>query len=152
MKIKTWHWVLLTVILLTAIILQFRQYHWSEMTVKLKDQTLRVLVADTIYHQYRGLGKRDNLGEYQGMIFPYPYADHYAIVMRAMKFSIDVVWFNNGVVVDIAPNLPLEPNATEDTLNRYYPRLPANLILELPAGWAEKNGLKIGDRVTYITP
>jgi uncharacterized membrane protein (UPF0127 family) len=151
-KIKIWHWVLLIAIVLTAGVLQLWQYHWTEMKIVLKGQELRVLVADTLYHQYRGLGNRDNLGDYQGMIFPYPYADRYAVVMRAMRFPIDIVWINNGVAVDIAPNLPVEPQATENTLTRYYPRLPANLILELPAGWVEKNGLEIGDRVSYSTP
>lgn len=149
MKIKLWHWILIGAIIVIGFVLQLWQYHWSEVTIELKGQELRVLKADTLYHQYRGLGNRDSLGEYQGMVFPYLYADRYAIVMRAMRFSIDVVWLYNGVVVDIASNLPLE-NVPEDQLTRYYPRLPANLILELPAGWAQRHGLKIGDKVRYV--
>lgn len=133
----------------TAIFLFFWQrFHWSSMSISLKDQELHVLVAKNIYQQYKGLGGRKQLAPYDGMIFPFYLLDKHTFVMRDMEFPIDIVWLKDGVVVDIAPNVPIEPDASEQELARYYPRTEANLVLELQAGWTQKNGLKIGDVMT----
>jgi len=125
-------------------------YHWDSIFIELKDQRLEVLVAKTYAQQYRGLGKRDDLGIYQGMLFVHSSLDKYGIVMRDMRFPIDVVWLKDGEVLDIASNLQTEPGVPENQLRIYRPRKPANAILELSAGWVEKNGVKIGDRVKVI--
>ncbi len=139
------------VIMIMAGILKFWQiYHWSSVFLEINDKKLEVLLAKTYAQQYRGLGKRDDLGVYQGMLFVHSSLDKYGIVMRDMRFPIDVVWLKDGEVLDIAPNLQTEPDVPENQLKVYYPRRPANAILELPAGWVEKNGVKIGDRVRVI--
>jgi len=32
----------------------------------------------------------------------------------------------------------------------YLPRMEANVVLELPAGWTVRNDLKIGDKITLV--
>ena len=108
---------------------------------------LELLVADTPARQTLGLGKRDSLAPYDGMIFILGVSDRYGFVMRGMRFPIDIVWLSDGVVVDIAPSVPIEPGVPEADLRVYYPRLKANTVIELPAGWAEGHGLKIGDEL-----
>lgn len=148
---KNFFWVSFMVIMIMAGILKFWQiYHWSSVFLEINDKKLEVLLAKTYAQQYRGLGKRDDLGVYQGMLFVHSSLDKYGIVMRDMRFPIDVVWLKDGEVLDIAPNLQTEPDVPENQLKVYYPRRPANAILELPAGWVEKNGVKIGDRVRVI--
>lgn len=136
--------VFAVIFILAAIFLQFWKYHWSTAEISLKGQNLNVLVAKTIYQHTKGLGGRSTLAPYDGMLFLFQFSRKEGFVMRDMKFPIDIVWFDNGVVVDIAPNLPLD-NAPEEQLHRYYPRAKANVVLELPAGWALAHGLKIGD-------
>lgn len=146
-------WLVIIALLIffgSAVFLRFWQYRWSTEYVQLSGQELQVLVAQNPWQWYRGLGKRESLVPYDGMIFVYPESGRHGIVMRDMSFSIDVVWFQRGEVVDIAPRLPLEPGVPEAELTAYYPRLESNLILELPAGWAEAHGLKIGDRITAL--
>lgn len=111
---------------------------------------MEVLMADTIGHQYVGLGKRDDLGVFGGMFFIHSEAKKYGIVMRDMRFPIDIVWLNNGEVIDIAPNVPTELGVADAQLRVYYPRKPATAVLELSAGWTEKNGVKIGESVKVI--
>ncbi len=142
---KKWHILFLIAIAIAFLGLKVWQFHWPKAEVELKDQRLTVLVADNSYRSYRGLGKRDSLGNYDGMLFIYSEKSRHGIVMREMRFPIDIVWFDKGKVVDIASNVPVEPGVSEELLKKYYPRVEADLILELPAGWAEKNGLKIGD-------
>jgi uncharacterized membrane protein (UPF0127 family) len=62
------------------------------------------------------------------------------------------VWIDNGMIVDIAPNLAPENDRAEEEQTIYRPRLPANAVLELPAGFTTANGIKIGDRVKFIEP
>lgn len=138
------------ILIFGGILKLWQNYHWSSVFIEIKDKKLEVLVAKTYAQQYRGLGKRDNLGIYSGMIFPHATPSKLGIVMRDMRFPIDVVWINNGVIVDIAPNLPLEPGVLEKQLKVYYPRIPANVVLELPAGWTAENGVKIGDEVSVL--
>lgn len=135
------------VFMVAMVALQFTKHHWGEATIGLKDTQLHVLVAKNVYQQEKGLGGRESLDPYDGMLFLFDFSSRYGFVMRDMKFPIDIVWFNAGVVVDIAPNVPVEPGVPEERLRRYLPRAEANLVLELPAGWTEAHGLQIGDRL-----
>ena len=129
--------------------MQFWKYHWSTTEISLKGQNLNVLVAKTIYQHRKGLGGRKSLSPYDGMLFVFQFSRKEGFVMRDMKFPIDIVWFDGGKVVDIAPNLPLD-NVPEEQLRRYYPRADANVVLELPAGWAMAHELKIGNRLEIV--
>ena len=136
------------IFILAVIVLQFTKYHWPKAEVTLKDVPLTVLVAKNVYQQEKGLGGRESLAPYDGMIFPFSFPGRYGFVMRDMEFSIDIVWLNSGLVVDIAPNVPIEPGAKEEELRRYLPRADANLVIELPAGWSQAHNLQVGDRLT----
>ncbi|MFA7244977.1 MAG: DUF192 domain-containing protein [Candidatus Magasanikbacteria bacterium] len=134
-----------------AIFLFFWQrYYWTETIVSLKDQKLEVLIADSIYRQQKGLGGRDSINPYDGMIFPFSFPSKHSFVMRDMSFPIDIVWFYKGEVVDIAPNVPIEPNKEEYEYKKYTPRVDSDLVLELPSGWVKEHNLKIGDKMLLV--
>ena len=137
-------------IVIAGILKLWQIYHWSSVSLEINGKKIEVLLAKSYAQQYRGLGKRDNLGIYQGMLFVHSSSDKYGIVMRDMRFPIDIVWIQNGEVIDIAPNVPTEPGVSELNLTVYRPRKPANAILELPAGWTTENGVKIGYKITII--
>ncbi len=149
-KIKSWHWIILALVVISFFSLKLYSLHWPEANIKLAGQNLRVLVAKDSYHLIKGLGGRESLGEYDGMIFVFNNMGKQGIVMRDMEFKIDIVWIKNGEIVDIAPDVKLEPNVSEANLTRYYPRIEANVVLELPAGWVEEYGLRLGDRLEVI--
>ena len=142
--------IFLVIFLLGAIGAKLWQYRSPEENIVVKDIPLGVLVADTPLLRYRGLGGRDSLGKYDGMLFLFPEPARHGIVMRDMEFSIDVVWFANGTVIDFAQNLRLEPGVAEGNYRGYFPRIDADTVLELPAGWAEQHKLKIGDNLTVL--
>lgn len=149
-KLKTWHIVFLLILVVSFIVVKIWQQHWPEAVVNLKDTELNVLVAKTPKHMYQGLGGRDYFGEHDAMLFVYGYKDKQGIVMRNMNFPIDIVWFADGVVVDVAANIQPEFDVPENKLMVYYPRTDANAVLELPAGWANRHKLKIGDKITLV--
>lgn len=130
--------------LTAALFLRLWQLRAPTATLIFKDETLHVLVARTDAELVRGLGRRDSLAPYDGMLFIFAEPAPYAFVMREMRFPIDIIWFLDGKVVDMAPNVQLD-DVPEEALRRYVPRGPATLVLELPAGWVAKRGVKIGD-------
>jgi len=148
--LKKWHLILLIAIGVAFVGIKIWQTRWPEMNIQLGDKKLHVLLADTYYHQYKGLGGRESLAGVDGMLFIYSLSERQGIVMRDMKFPIDVVWLNQGRVVDYAQNLPLQPGVAEKDLTIYYPRTDSDLVLELPAGWVEKNGLKMGEAIQIL--
>ena len=48
---------------------------------------------------------------------------------------------------DITPNAPVEAS---DKLPTYSPRVPVNMVLETRAGWAQENGITVGDQLVLI--
>lgn len=149
-KIKTWHKVFFVILALSFMGVKFLQLQFSTAMLELKDQILSVQIAKTIYQTHKGLGDRDTLSPYDGMLFLFDFPKKPGIVMRDMRFPIDIVWFQDGKVVDIAPNVPIEPEKSELELTRYYPRVEATAVLELPAGWADQYHLQIGDVLRVI--
>lgn len=144
-KIKKSHLITLGLVAFFGIALRLWQFHYNTEHVILKNEKLYVQLAETPKQWYKGLGGRENMGEFDGMFFLFPFFEKHVFVMRDMKFSIDIVWFNAGKVVDIAPSVPVHPQDMQ-----YTPRALANAVLELPAGWAEAHKLQIGDRLEPV--
>lgn len=138
--------IVLVVFIVGFFVLRIVQWKPGEATIIIHNQEARVLVANTPSQLYRGLGKRDSLEGYSGMVLMFPKSGRHGIVMREMRFSLDIVWLQHGVVVDIAHQVPVE-QVGEQGYTPYFPREDANAVLELPAGDAMRYGLAIGDKI-----
>lgn len=148
-EFKRWHLIVLAVVVLAA--LGFKLYsvwHVSEARVTIAGVELRVRVADTPALRLRGWSNYKDMGGFEGMLFVFPDRGQHTMVMRDMLFPLDIVWIDGKSVVDIAPNLDPDPSKTEAELTPYFARAPSTMVLELPAGWAARQGLKVGDTVT----
>jgi len=128
----------------------YQSFYWPTVQVKIHEKFFTVQVADNLKHWEKGLGGREDLGKYDGMLFVFPEIKQHVFVMRDMKFPLDIIWLKNGVVVDIAANLPIEPTSSESDLIPYFSRDSSDKVLELGAGKAASLGLKIGDRVEVV--
>ncbi len=102
-------------------------------------------VTQTARDRVRGLSGRDAIGKADGMLFVFPESGRHGIWMKDMRFAIDIVWVAEGRIVDMAPRVSYVQTTQE--LPIYYPRLPADWVIEVPAGTAEREGWKIGDSV-----
>jgi len=150
-KVNNFKFYFFLVFLFAAIFLFFWQrFHWPTATVSLKGETLEIMVADSIYRQQKGLGKRESLVPYDGMVFPFGLLDKHGIVMRDMRFPIDIIWLKKGEVVDFAPTVAIEPGRKEGEYSIYRPRIDADMVLEVRAGWSKAHDLKIGDKMTLV--
>lgn len=149
--ISNWQLIFLGLIIVFSFSLKlYYNYYWPKAQVRINNQTLNVLVADNIKHWQKGLGGRKNLGKYDGMVFLFSTTGQHVFVMRDMHFPIDIVWIKGDMVVDIAPNVPLDFAKNEGDLLPYAARDVSDKVLELKAGMAEDLNLKIGDKVQVI--
>lgn len=121
----------------------------SEPAVKLYPMTVNttavsVELAESREQQEKGLGGRTGLPEGRGLLYLLAKPDFYTFWMKNMKFPIDIIWVDkNQKIIDITHNL------TPDSYPRIFqPVKPAQIILEVNAGFAKKNGINIGDPVT----
>lgn len=105
---------------------------------------ISVELAESREQQEKGLSGRTSLPEDRGLAYLLAKPDFYTFWMKNMKFPIDIIWVDkNQKIIDITHNL------TPDSYPRIFqPVKPAQIILEVNAGFAKKNGINIGDPVT----
>ena len=104
-------------------------------------------VADTPARKQRGLSGRPSLADGQGMLFPYAEPGRHGFWMPDMHFDIDILWIRAGRIVDVSADV-----SKDDPLAVVRPREPADLVLELPAGTAQRRGFRVGDAVQVDGP
>jgi len=119
------------VMVISAIALKFIEKSPKYGTVLINDKEWRVEVANTMVKRIQGLSEREELKEISGMLFDFPKFGLHGIWMKEMLFPIDIVWLNNGKIVDIAPNA--SPDLGTSFI--FYPREDANYVLEVPANF-----------------
>ncbi|MDP6979602.1 MAG: DUF192 domain-containing protein [Myxococcota bacterium] len=114
-------------------------------TIKIRDQVVALEITSTRAEQSRGLGGRDELPWHHGMLFEYPSPRFPGFWMKDMRFDIDIVWIREGRIVDISHRVPHFDDGPGPTIR---PRELTDTVLEVPAGYAQAHGWRIGDRAT----
>jgi uncharacterized membrane protein (UPF0127 family) len=110
-------------------------------------EVFEVEIANTTTTRSRGLSYRDSLGDKKGMLFIFPYQGKIGFWMKDMNFAIDMVWINKGQVVGVTENAKPESKKSLLSLPIYYPPREVDMVLEINAGEAERNGIKEGTPV-----
>jgi uncharacterized membrane protein (UPF0127 family) len=102
-----------------------------------------VELARTPMEKTRGLSNRPGLADGNGMAFVYDAPQSIGIWMKDMRFPLDILWVRDGRIVKIERDAP--PLRSGDP-ERVYSAF-GDLVLELPAGFAERSGIRLGDPV-----
>jgi len=132
------------IIVVVTIVLNIYQRRVRFTDLKIGSHYYHLEIADNPAKRQEGLLGKESLPKDEGMIFLFPYADRFIFTMEEMKFPIDIIWLNNGKVVDLTPNAsPAELG--DEILGHYIPSSSANQVIEVPAGTISKENLKIGD-------
>src|SRR3990167_3255985 len=118
--------------------------------VAIKDFTIQVKIADEPKEHQTGLADLSSLPIGEGMLFVFDKSAPYVFWMKDVEFAIDIIWIDeNKKIVDIAPNVPPEPDKGEKELTRYKPKSDAKYVLEINAGLSALHNLQIGDQVSF---
>ena len=119
--------------------------------IKIAGQKIRVDLALTPAEQAQGLSGRQSLKDDEGMLFVFPTTDIdqiHKFWMKDMNFSIDMIWIDKNMQV-----VYIEKNAKPESYpNVFGPDSDAPYVLEVVSGFADKNNLKVGDRVQIASP
>ena len=114
------------------------------------DKILSVEVVSTPSSQALGLSGRASLKDSQGMLFDFGQRVRPAFWMKDMNFGLDIIWVSGGKIIGITGNVPAPDSnqkSQDSNLKLYYPPSPADMVLEVNAGWSGTNRIKIGDEV-----
>lgn len=113
--------------------------------IKVDSKTIEVEVADSDQERTLGLGKRDSLSENKGMLFVFPKKSTMVnFWMKDMRFPIDIIWISNGKIVQIDKNAKVESGVSDSQMTIYSPGQPVDYVLEVNAGFCERNNIKTG--------
>ncbi|CAN5327951.1 hypothetical protein BH10PAT1_BH10PAT1_3740 [soil metagenome] len=117
--------------------------------------TVMINIANTDVKRSKGLGGITNLPIDQGMLFDFGNKNiqpaNAAFWMKDMHIALDFIWIDNNVVVEITPNVPApKPGTPNNELPVYGPSEVIDYVLEVNAGFAQKNNIKVGDKITGL--
>ncbi len=113
-------------------------------TAVINGNTFNLEIADTEGARELGLGGRSSLPQNSGMLFVFDVPNKYEFWMKDMQFPLDMIWLDpNLKIVHIEKNI--SPSTYPDTT--FKSDEDALYVLEVNAGFADKNNLKVGDAV-----
>jgi uncharacterized protein len=113
------------------------------VTVTLGKVTVKAEAVRTPERLYLGLSGREELPEGRGMLFFMPAKEVQTFCMRGMRLPLDLIWISGGRVAGITRDVPrtFPGNLTSPE--------PVSQVLEVPAGFADRHGIKAGDPVDW---
>lgn len=114
--------------------------------VKIAGQKVKVDLAVSETEKEKGLSGKSSLGENEGMLFVFNTEDKYPFWMKDMNFPLDMIWLNKDLKVVYVKKEVL-PESYPKT---FIPSENAKYVLEVPAGFSEKNNLQVGDSALFI--
>ncbi|MGB7957491.1 MAG: DUF192 domain-containing protein [Minisyncoccia bacterium] len=116
-------------------------------SVVIDDANISVELATTTAAVEKGLSDRLSLNPDSGMLFIFAKPAIYRFWMPDMHFPLDMIWINNGQVVDISRNVTTTFNPAAPIF--YTPKTPAEDVLEVNAGFSAAHGIEPGDAITF---
>lgn len=121
----------------------------SVVNVKIGKAAVRAKIAKTSEERRRGLSGVSELADGEGMIFFFETPAIETFWMKEMLIPIDIIWIRGGAVTGIEENVPQPlPETPDRLLPRYTSSVPIDTVLEVPAGFAHRAGVAVGDPVS----
>lgn len=113
----------------------------AQIKVFLGGEDIVVVVADTPALREQGLSGHEILAPNEGMLFVFSEPTLSGFWMKDMRFPIDIIYFDaDRRIVDV-----WESATPESYPKIFMPRVPAQFVLEVPAGFFEDHHLKLGN-------
>lgn len=123
--------------------------------------SIAVVLASTESERLRGLGGRRGLEERDGMLFVFPQSGYHGMWMKDMQFALDMVWLRRARTnATCAPHnagkgmclevVDVRESVSPKTFPRvFYPREPAQYVLEVNTGAARGAGIQTGEAILF---
>lgn len=115
--------------------------------IKIAGVTLKTELAYTPETQEKGLSGRKELKKDESMLFVFNHTDQYSFWMKDMNFPIDIIWIGEDLRV-VYIKKDAKPESYPEA---FTPNQDAKYVLEVFSSFSEKNNLKVGDRVEFLS-
>ena len=113
--------------------------------LKVNGIDLHVYVAKSPEEWQRGLSGLSGLAQDSGMLFIFNEPGVYYMWMKDMKFPIDIIWIDDNFRI-----IYIKENARPESYpERFGPKHQIRYVLEVNAGWIERNKIEIGQKIVY---
>ena len=112
----------------------------STHTVWLGDKSISVELARTPNERERGLMDRESLPQNSGMLFVFPIAASHTFWNQRTLIPLDLIWIHGDKVVGVSQL----PRVQDRGIVEVSSPEPADLVLEVNAGWAHENNVGAG--------
>lgn len=96
----------------------------------------------------RGLMYRESLAWESGMLFIFDREARHNFWMKNMRIPLDIIWIDSGKnIIDITQNVL--PCKDQQDCESIIPASEVKYVLEVNAGFSDKNKVRIGDKVEF---
>lgn len=112
--------------------------------MQIANAALSVFIADTAEKRTQGLMNITSLSEDIGMLFVFSDAAPRTFWNKNTYIDLDIIWIHEDRVVGIS-HLPAIPKS--GTIGTVSSPGNARFVLEVNAGWAERQGIGVGSKV-----
>ncbi len=107
-------------------------------------------IADTPDRWQKGYMFRREVRDGEGMVFVFPQPEVHPFWMKNTLVPLDIIWMDEArTIVHIEPNTP---PCKADPCTSYGPPRKSSAVLEVRAGTAAAQGLKVGNRLRITIP
>jgi len=121
--------------------------HYTQK-LQINNAIINIEVADRPEKQSQGLSNRPSMKRDEGMLFIFENYNAPSFWMKDMLFPLDFIWIKDDRVVEIHKNISQpKPNTPDSQLELISPKEPVNYVLEVNAGFVERNRIEVGDKV-----
>lgn len=107
--------------------------------------TLDIEVADGEEERMRGLMDRINLPDNAGMLFIFPNEEPRSFWMKNTFISLDIIYINSQMEI-----VSIQKYTQPKTTYSIPSEKPAMYVLEVNAGFTDKNGISPGDKIEFF--
>lgn len=147
------NWFVIIIIMTLLAVTYPLVFKKTSPTVLIGGQTINVELARTSVELQKGLMGRTYLAPNTGMLFIFSKPDIYPFWMKNTLIPLDIIYIDTSVslstdkIVDMTTLQPPIDISSTNNIPEYWPKSPANYVLEVNAGFTQTNNLKIGDEV-----
>ena len=124
----------------------YKTRNQNALIFKTINEEVRITVeyARTPDQWAQGLAGREKIESRTGMLFIFPQETILAFWMKGVKFPLDIIFINKDKrIVDL---VTMQPCLVE-SCPTYTSKAPAQYVVEVPSGFAQRSGFDITDQV-----
>jgi uncharacterized membrane protein (UPF0127 family) len=116
------------------------------VSLEINGTKIEAEIARSSQEKTKGLSNRDELAPERGMLFVYEKEQIPSFWMKETRFPLDIIWIKGDMIVELSENIAVDAG---QNLKIYSPKTAVTRVLEVNAGFCERQGIKIGQKITY---